>query len=78
MVVARRNRNVFRKILIQGSCGLRKELAAASLRMTHDTKVARRGRYEQDDVVKKHGKDGLSGRDVGRGPERNSGIRDQA
>jgi hypothetical protein len=54
--VARRKRNVFRKIRTQRNCALWKELAAAGRRMTHSTKVARRmghnrKRYDQNNVV---------------------------
>jgi hypothetical protein len=54
--VARRKRNVFRKIWTQGNCGPRNELATAGRRMTHSTKVAwhrghDRKRYDQDIVV---------------------------
>jgi hypothetical protein len=40
--VARRKKNIFRKIRTQGNCGLQKELTAAGRRMTQSTKVARR------------------------------------
>jgi hypothetical protein len=38
--VARRKRNVFRKVRIEENCGPRKELATAGIRITHCTRVA--------------------------------------
>jgi hypothetical protein len=75
-VVARRKRNVFRKIRTQGKCGTRKELAAAGRRMTQSAKeVRRRGqdrnRYDQDSVVQETREETLEG------PECNNGIRDR-
>jgi hypothetical protein len=59
---ARRKRNVLRQIWTQENCGPRKEIAASGRRMGHSIKVARhrghnRKRYNQDNVVKKPGKD---------------------
>jgi hypothetical protein len=65
------------KELTKGDYGSRRKLAAASRRMTHSTKVARRRRHDQKNVVQETRKGETLGKRRWKDRECNNGIRDR-
>jgi hypothetical protein len=84
VTVAWRKRNIFRRIVTQGNCGLRKRLVVTIKRTTRCAKMARGGKHglqgqgkgDIAPLTQKQRKE-EEGKGLWKGPECNSGIRDR-
>jgi hypothetical protein len=74
--VAWRKRNIFRKSRTQANCGLRKEVTAAGMKVTHCA-GHRRNEQNKDDVLPKSPKGGTFEKRLWKGPKCKNGIRDR-